>query len=71
MKIDVTINDITGSSPYDVYICDSVPNVCLYINTINSLPYTFNIPIPFNTQSSYKVKVIDNNGCEIIKTITV
>jgi hypothetical protein len=71
MNIDVEIKNITGSSPYDVYICDSGQTTCLYVNTVSSVPYVFAVPSPFNTQLSYAVKVIDNNGCIITKTFTV
>lgn len=65
MAIQVTINGITGSSPYDVYICQSNGTNCFYISTISTVPYIFDIPEPYNTATSYMVKVIDNNNCLI------
>jgi hypothetical protein len=65
MAIQVTINGITGSSPYDIYICQSGGTGCFYITTIASTPYVFDIPEPYNTSSSYMVKVIDSGGCVI------
>jgi hypothetical protein len=35
------------------------------MTTITSLPYTFDIPSPYNNASSYLLKIIDNNGCII------
>lgn len=65
MAIQVTINGITGSSPYDIYICQSNGTNCFYISTISMVPYIFDIPEPYNTATSYMVKVIDNNNCLI------
>jgi hypothetical protein len=65
MAVQVTIYSITGQSPYDVYICQSNNTGCFYMTTITSLPYTFDIPSPYNNASSYLLKIIDNNGCII------
>jgi hypothetical protein len=71
MAIQVTIDSLTGTSPYDVYICDSVLTNCVYISTINSTPYVFDVPAPLDTQTELCVKVVDNNGCEITECGTV
>lgn len=65
MAIQVVISGLTGTSPYDVYICQNDGTSCFYIDRINSsnIPYTFDIPEPYNNSSSYLLKVIDNNNC--------
>jgi hypothetical protein len=65
MAIKVTINSITGTSPYDVYICQPTGNGCFYITTINSVPYQFDIPEPYDSSTSYMLKIIDNTNCVI------
>ena len=65
MSIQVTINSITGQSPYDVYICQTGGTGCFYMTTIATAPYIFDIPTPYDTSSSYMLKLIDNNGCII------
>jgi len=65
MAIQVTINNIVGQPPYDIYICQTGGTSCFYMTTINSTPYSFDIPAPYNTSSAYMLKVIDNNGCVI------
>jgi hypothetical protein len=65
MAVQVTINSITGQSPYDVYICQTGGTSCFYIATINSAPYVFDIPIPYDSSEAYMLKLIDNIGCEI------
>lgn len=73
MAVQVTINDITGSTPFDIYICQSGGTSCFYMTTIpsSSLPYVFDIPEPYNTSLSYMLKVIDNNNCVITGVTTV
>lgn len=73
MAIQVTISDITGATPYDIYICQSGGTGCFYISTISStdLPYVFDIPAPNNTSTSYMLKVVDTNNCQITGISTV
>jgi hypothetical protein len=71
MGVQVTINSITGQSPYDVYICQSGGTNCFYITTISNTPYIFDIPVPYDTSSSYMLKIIDTNNCIISGTTTV
>lgn len=65
MAIQVTINDITGVTPYDVYICQSGGTGCFYIDTITTTPYVFDIPEPYNTGTEYMLKIIDGQNCQI------
>lgn len=73
MAIKVTISNITGATPYDIYICQPNGTSCFYIDTIGNveLPYEFDIPAPYNTGTSYMLKAIDNNNCIITGTTTV
>jgi hypothetical protein len=67
MATIITINTIiSGTSPYDVWVCDKcgVLGTCQYINTIYSVPYSFTLPISFESMNTYVVKIIDSNGCE-------
>jgi len=66
MPITVTINDVTGSTPFYVYLCDNPETTCIYIDVVNSFPYDFDVPAPADTLTSYTIKIIDGNGC--IKT---
>jgi hypothetical protein len=69
MGLEVTINGIIGTSPYDLYICQPNGNGCFYISTISSTPYSFIIPPPYDTGLAYMLKVIDTENC-IISGIT-
>ena len=64
MATTVTINSVTsGTSPYDVWVCDTCFGTCQYINTFTTLPYSFTLPSVYETYPSYVVKIIDANGC--------
>lgn len=73
MPTDITINDISGSTPFDVYVCDTGYTTCIYVSTINSgdLPYTFEIPPVYSSLSNFIVKVVDDNNCVVTDTLTV
>jgi len=72
MPTNLTINNITGQTPYDIYICDSGATTCIYVSTITDMdiPYSFDIPNIFDSLSTFKMKIIDDNNCEIIELIT-
>ena len=67
MALEITINSITGTENYDVYVCDSSLNNCIYYVTIedSDLPYTFFAPPPLDNQTQVCVKIVDANNCEI------
>jgi hypothetical protein len=65
MLTQVLINNITGQPPYDVYICQPDGTGCIYISRINSSPYLFEIPVPYDIYDSYMLKIIDSNNCVI------
>jgi hypothetical protein len=63
MAVQVTIDNITGQTPYDIYICQSDGTGCFYITTTSTIPYVFDIPAPNDTSLSYMLKVKDGQGC--------
>ena len=65
MAVQVTIEAIAGTAPFDVYICQSNGSGCFYISTITTTPYVFDIPSPYDTSSAYMLKVVDANNCTI------
>ena len=71
MPTVITINDISGATPFDIYICDNPITTCVYSDTITTFPTDIEIPTILSNQVSYNLKVIDNNGCTSIKNLTV
>lgn len=71
MGKQISINSIVNSTEsYNVYICDTTLLTCVYLITINDsdIPYTITVPSPYDTMSQFTIKIVDANGCEIIKT---
>jgi hypothetical protein len=73
MPTNITINNVTGSQPFDVYVCDSPITTCIYVSTINTvdLPYSFNIPVVYESLTQFVVKVVDNNDCIVTDTLNI
>jgi hypothetical protein len=67
MPTTITVNSITGSTPFDVYLCLSGGSPCYYVKSIGSgeLPYNFSVPKPIQDFSYYCLKIVDANGCII------
>lgn len=71
MSTSITINAITGTSPYNITLCDTDPvsPTCVWIAQITSsdLPYTFTPPISLQYTTSFLVKIVDSGfPCTII-----
>jgi hypothetical protein len=72
MPNEITISGITGSSPFDIFTCDTGRTTCIYMKTVtpSDLPTSFDVPIIFEPLLSVNVKIVDDNNCEINEIIT-
>ena len=66
MPNEITITNITGSTPFDVYVCDITNTLCVFITGLTSCPpsYTFTVPSPLDTSGSLLIKIVDSDSCE-------
>jgi hypothetical protein len=66
MSCQIQINSISGTSPFDIYLCDINLNQCVFIQTETSPSYPIIISLPptFYGVNQLIVKIIDGNGCE-------
>lgn len=73
MAKQITITNLTGSEPYNIYLCDNSYNNCIYIDTINNsdIPYSFLVPSLFENFTQVGVKVIDDKNCNIKNLVTL
>jgi hypothetical protein len=73
MPTDITISNLTGQNPFNVYICDTGSTVCYFVNTITTgdIPYVFEVPIPLGSLTSFNINVVDNNCCQINQIVVV
>lgn len=70
MSQQVTISSVTANTPVDIYYCDSMSASCVYVATVSTFPYTFDVADPYD-YGDFVVKIIDTQGCEIGYTINV
>ena len=70
MSNTLVINSISGTSPYDIYVCDATITYCFFVSTITSAPYTFDIPFPLDATTPIILKIVDGNNCERIYTLS-
>jgi|TARA_R110000868_G_scaffold112105_3_gene302150 hypothetical protein len=73
MPTNITINNVTGAQPFDIYVCDSPITTCIYVSTINTvdIPYSFDIPLIYSSLTEFIVKVVDNNDCIVTDTLNI
>jgi len=60
MPTQITIDNLTGQPNFDVWLCNTGLTTCVYINTIPSSPYSFDVLPIFSGETSLSVKVIDD-----------
>jgi len=72
MSARLTIQSITGTSPYDFYVCDIYENNCSLLGSVStdSPDQIFTLPALFNFAPQIMVKMVDANNCEIKKILT-
>ena len=69
MANQLPITSISGTSPFDIYVCDATITYCFFVATIISAPYTFEIPFPLDATTPIILKIVDGNNCERIYSL--
>lgn len=62
MSQQVTITSVTANTPVDIYYCNSTSGSCVFVSTVATFPFTFNVPPPYN-ETNIIIKIEDVNGC--------
>jgi hypothetical protein len=72
MASQITITGITGTPPYNVYVCDTLGTNCTFVGIFVTPPQTIVLPSLFDYAPAVLIKIIDDNVCimEEIKTCT-
>ena len=67
MSHQIEISGTTGTSPYDIYLCDITNSYCYLMSGSTSIPpsVTFIVHPPLDDVNSLLIKLVDFNGCEI------
>jgi hypothetical protein len=73
MPTSITISNVTGSSPYDIYLSPINNSNLYYITQIESidLPYTFIVPKLLQDYIEYCLQIEDADGCIITNFFTI
>lgn len=60
----ITINTISGASPFDIYVCNTFElNCVLVLSQVTSLPVDVPLPSQFTYSPAVLIKIIDASGC--------
>ena len=72
MSCQIQINSISGTSPFDIYMCDIGIAQCIFLQTETSptYPLTLTFPSTLNGSTSFIIKIIDANGCQVFYPYT-
>ena len=70
MSQEVIISSVTANTPVDIYYCDSMSASCVYVATVSTFPYTFDVLDPYD-YTDFVIKIVDTQSCEIGQIILV
>ena len=72
MSCNIQINSISGTSPFNIYMCDVGLYQCIFLQTETSptYPIELNPPTTLIGTTSFIIKIIDANGCQIFYPYT-
>jgi hypothetical protein len=70
MSQEVIISSVTANTPVDIYYCDSMSASCVYVATVSTFPYTFDVLDPYDN-GDFVIKIVDTQSCEIGQVILV
>lgn len=58
----VEITSVTANTPVDISYCNSASGSCVYVATVATFPYIFDVPPPYS-ESDIVIKIVDTQGC--------
>jgi hypothetical protein len=70
MPNEVIINPISGTPPFNLYVCDITITYCFSAGTMTSAPYSFYVSSPLDSTTPIVLKIVDANNCEKIHLLT-
>lgn len=62
MSLEFTITSVTANTPVDIYYCDNSCVSQVYVATVSTFPFTFDIPDPYDN-ADFIVIIDDTQGC--------
>lgn len=62
MSRQITISSVTANTPVEIYYCNSFSASCVYVATVATFPFVFDVPPPYDEQNIV-IKIEDTQGC--------
>jgi hypothetical protein len=67
----IDIVSVTGTAPYNVYVCNTLGTGCVLVYSgLYTTPFAITLPSIFDNAPAVMVKLVDANNCESIKIET-
>jgi len=67
----IDITSLSGSAPYDIYVCDTTITYCFLVATaVTTVPQSLELPSFLYGAKEIIVKIIDSNQCEFFTPIS-
>jgi hypothetical protein len=64
MSSSLIINSVTGTPPYDVYVCTTLGTGCVLVGSgITVVPFALTLPAIFDEAPAILVKIVDAFQC--------
>lgn len=70
MSRQVTISSVTANTPVEIFYCDSMSGSCVYVGTVATFPFVFDVPPPYDEENII-IKIVDTQGCIDGETIFI
>ncbi len=67
----ITVTNFVGQTPFNVFLCDTNFQNCVWITTDSNVPVVFPIPAPYDVNTSFGVRIIDNNNCTFDQIVSL
>jgi hypothetical protein len=68
---EITITNLTGTAPYNIYLCDTSFNGCVWMTSSDFAPVSFMVPPPYDTNTSFGVRIVDVNNCTVEEVVSL
>lgn len=70
MSQQVTITSVTANTPVDIFYCDALSASCVFVSTVATFPFVFDVPAPYD-QQNFVIKIEDTQGCIYFETVDI
>jgi hypothetical protein len=67
----ITVTNFVGAAPFNVYLCDTAFNNCIWITNGSTVPVVFPVPAPYDANTEFGVRITDNNNCTFDQVISL